>query len=80
MPYVWEDLTIADKKLKITVGGNSRVYNIDKIKIYKSIRGDDGTEYKVEMKSRNYTRCLEIREVIKEDLWKKNKLAASNYL
>ena len=44
---MWEDVTKDVKKLKISAGGGSRVYNLDKIKIYKGIVGDDGTKYTV---------------------------------
>ena len=78
---MWEDVTQDVKKLKLTAGGASRVYNLEKIKIYKSIVGEDGSEFAVEMKAKHYTRCLEVRQLIKqEDLWRSDRLAASNYL
>ena len=47
VPYVWEDLTADVKKMKLTVDGGSRVYNLDKVKIYKDLEGESGARYQV---------------------------------
>ncbi len=82
VPYVWEDITQDVKKLKVTVGGGSRTYNLDKIKIYKSIIGErGGGKYTVQLKAKGYTRCLEVKQKEeKSDLLQPGKLAASKYL
>ena len=37
MPFTWNDLTVEEKKVELTIRGESRVYNLDKLKIFKPL-------------------------------------------
>lgn len=61
IPFVWRDLTVLEKKLKLTIGSATKTYNLETIQIYKPLISKDKKEYQVELKVKQYSRCLEIQ-------------------